>query len=78
MQSARKKAVMAAVRQAQENGFKGYSVSLRKKVEVKPSDRIIVKTTKLKNGNASVMVMGHVNVKGKEYKIPRFIGQYPA
>ena len=73
MQSAKQRAVMAAVRQAQQNGFTGYSVSLRRKIHVKPSDRIEVKKSRLKNGNESVMVIGHT----PQGKIPRIIGQYP-
>lgn len=75
-QSAHQRAVMAAVRNAQQHGFTGYAVSLRKKVQVKPSDRIIVKKSRMKNGNESVMVIGHIHHEGKEIKIPRIIGQY--
>lgn len=71
-QTARQRAVMARVRAAQQKGYTGYSVALRRKVKVSPKDRIEVKTTKLKNGNTSVMVIGHTPYG----KVPRTIGQY--
>lgn len=76
VQSAQHRAIMAKVKAAQQKGFTGYSVSLRRKVKVSPTDRIEVKSTKLKNGNTSVMVMGHITHNKKILKIPRIIGQY--
>jgi len=75
-QTAQQRLVMAKVKAAQQNGFTGYSVSLRRKVKVSPSDRIEVKKTRMRNGNESVMVMGHIHHQGKIIKIPRIIGQY--
>lgn len=77
---AQRQAMMASIMERakhfQKNGFTGYSVSMRKKVDVKPSDKIEVKQTKLKNGNTSVMLMGHMKVDGKEIKVPRIVGQF--
>lgn len=73
---AHRKRVMAEVARLRNRGYTGYSVALRKKVDVKPSDKIEVKETKLKNGNTSVMLIGHMRIDGKEHKIPRIIGQF--
>lgn len=73
---AQRKRVMADVARLRQHGYTGYSVALRKKVEVKPSDKIEVKETKLKNGNTSVMLIGHMRIDGKEHKIPRIVGQF--
>lgn len=69
---AQRRKVMAKLSKFQKNGFTGYSVSLRKKVRVMPSDRIVVEKRKLPNGNESVIVVGHT----KQGKIPRIVGQF--
>ena len=78
--AAQRKAMMASVmeraKHLQHHGFSGYSVKLKKKVEIKPSDKIEVKQSKLKNGNTSVMLIGHMKLDGTEIKIPKIIGQF--
>lgn len=73
---AHRKRVMAEVMRLRSHGYTGYSVALKKKVDVKPSDKIEVKETRLKNGNTSVMLIGHMRIDGKEHKIPRIVGQF--
>lgn len=73
---AQRRLVMSKLNHLKNNGFSAYSVSARKKITVKPSDRIVVEKRKLKNGNESVIVIGHVHHQGKIVKVPRIVGQY--